>query len=106
MSDIRDDFAPGVITGPEVKEVFALAKARGFALPAANVIGTKSSSTPTTAQRSCCRGSTACSTPARRTSPTHGKPLFSSHMLDLSEEPLQENLEICKRYLERMSRWA
>ena len=34
----------------------------------------------------------------------HGKPLFSSHMLDLSEEPLQENIETCKRYLERMSR--
>ena len=29
----------------------------------------------------------------------HGKPLFSSHMLDLSEEPLRENIEICKRYL-------
>lgn len=35
---------------------------------------------------------------------THGKPLFSSHMLDLSEEPLHENIEICKRYLERMSK--
>jgi len=34
----------------------------------------------------------------------HGKPLFSSHMLDLSEEPLEENIAICKRYLERMSR--
>lgn len=34
----------------------------------------------------------------------YGKPLFSSHMLDLSEEPLQENIEICKKYLERMSR--
>lgn len=34
----------------------------------------------------------------------HGKPLFSSHMLDLSEEPLHENLEISKRYLERMSK--
>jgi fructose-bisphosphate aldolase class II len=33
-----------------------------------------------------------------------GKPLFSSHMLDLSEEPLDENLEICKTYLERMSK--
>lgn len=33
-----------------------------------------------------------------------GKPLFSSHMLDLSEEPLEENLEICARYLERMSK--
>ncbi len=35
---------------------------------------------------------------------THGKPLFSSHMLDLSEQPLHENIEICKRYLERMSK--
>jgi len=34
----------------------------------------------------------------------HGKPLFSSHMLDLSEEPLQEIVETCKRYLERMSK--
>ena len=34
----------------------------------------------------------------------HGKPLFSSHMLDLSEEPLKENIEICKKYLARMSK--
>jgi fructose-bisphosphate aldolase, class II len=34
----------------------------------------------------------------------HGKPLFSSHMLDLSAEPIRENIETCKRYLERMSR--
>jgi fructose-bisphosphate aldolase class II len=33
-----------------------------------------------------------------------GKPLFSSHMLDLSEEPLEENIEICGKYLERMSK--
>jgi len=33
-----------------------------------------------------------------------GKPLFSSHMLDLSEEPLIENIDICKKYLERMSK--
>lgn len=33
-----------------------------------------------------------------------GKPLFSSHMLDLSEEPLHENIEISKQYLERMSK--
>lgn len=33
-----------------------------------------------------------------------GKPLFSSHMLDLSEEPLHENIEICKAYLSRMSK--
>lgn len=34
----------------------------------------------------------------------HGKPLFSSHMLDLSEEPIQENIDTCKKYLERMSK--
>ena len=34
----------------------------------------------------------------------HGEPLFSSHMIDLSEEPLEENLEICAEYLERMSK--
>lgn len=33
-----------------------------------------------------------------------GKPLFSSHMLDLSEEPLEENIDICKKYLERLSK--
>jgi fructose-bisphosphate aldolase class II len=34
----------------------------------------------------------------------HGKPLFSSHMIDLSAEPINENIEICKGYLERMSK--
>ncbi|MCR4680315.1 MAG: class II fructose-bisphosphate aldolase [Bacteroidales bacterium] len=34
----------------------------------------------------------------------YGKPLFSSHMLDLSEEPLKENIEICKKYLARMAK--
>jgi fructose-bisphosphate aldolase class II len=34
----------------------------------------------------------------------HGKPLFSSHMLDLSEESLKENIEICGQYLARMSK--
>ena len=33
-----------------------------------------------------------------------GKPLFSSHMIDLSEEPISENLDICKKYLSRMSK--
>lgn len=33
-----------------------------------------------------------------------GKPLFSSHMIDLSEESLEENIEICGQYLERMSK--
>lgn len=34
----------------------------------------------------------------------HGEPLFSSHMLDLSEEPLDENLELSRQMLERMSK--
>ena len=33
-----------------------------------------------------------------------GKPLYSSHMIDLSEEPIEENIEICKSYLQRMSK--
>lgn len=33
-----------------------------------------------------------------------GKPLYSSHMIDLSEEPIEENIETCKKYLERMSK--
>lgn len=34
----------------------------------------------------------------------YGKPLFSSHMIDLSEEPIKENIEISKKYLERMDK--
>lgn len=34
----------------------------------------------------------------------YGKPLFSSHMLDLSEESLEENIAICEKYLQRMSK--
>ena len=33
-----------------------------------------------------------------------GKSLFSSHMIDLSEEPIEENIEICKEYLARMAK--
>ena len=33
-----------------------------------------------------------------------GKSLFSSHMIDLSEEPIEENISICKKYLERMDK--
>lgn len=35
---------------------------------------------------------------------SHGKSLFSSHMIDLSEEPIEENIETCKVYLERMAK--
>jgi len=34
----------------------------------------------------------------------HGVPLYSSHMIDLSEEPIEENIATCKSYLERMSK--
>ncbi len=34
----------------------------------------------------------------------YGKPLYSSHMIDLSEEPIEENIAICKTYLTRMSK--
>ncbi|PPR07842.1 hypothetical protein CVT24_002987 [Panaeolus cyanescens] len=33
----------------------------------------------------------------------HGEPLFSSHMLDLSEDPKEENIGICEKYFKRMS---
>jgi len=33
----------------------------------------------------------------------HGEPLFSSHMLDLSEEPDEENISICAKYFKRMA---
>jgi fructose-bisphosphate aldolase class II len=32
---------------------------------------------------------------------SHGKPLFSSHMLDLSEEPIEENIKTCSDYLRK-----
>ncbi len=34
----------------------------------------------------------------------NGRPLFTSHMIDLSEEPLKENIETCKRYLEKLTK--
>jgi len=33
-----------------------------------------------------------------------GTPLFSSHMIDLSEEPIEDNIATCKEYLDRMSK--
>ena len=35
---------------------------------------------------------------------THGTPLYSSHMIDLSDEPIIDNIETCKLYLDRMSK--
>ena len=34
----------------------------------------------------------------------HEKPLYSSHMIDLSDEPIEKNIETCKKYLERMDK--
>ncbi|MCH2084126.1 MAG: class II fructose-bisphosphate aldolase [Saprospiraceae bacterium] len=34
----------------------------------------------------------------------NGYPLYSSHMLDLSEEPIEENIDICVDYLKRMDK--
>lgn len=33
-----------------------------------------------------------------------GRPLFSSHMIDLSEEPLEDNVSTCEKYLARMAK--
>jgi len=163
---ISDKIAPGVATGNDLREIFRIAKANQFALPAVNVVGTdsvnavmeaaKAVNSPVIIQfsngggvfyagkslkneneRIAVRGSISGAQhiheiaglygipviihtdhAAKKLLPwidglldagenyfrKYGKPLFSSHMLDLSEEPLPENIEICKRYLERMSK--
>ncbi len=163
---ILDKVAPGVVTGNDVQEIFRIAKANQFALPAVNVVGTdsvngvleaaKAVNSPVIIQFSnggcvfyagkslkndnekvAITGGISGAMhihevaelygvpvivhtdhAAKKLLPwidglltageawykKNGKPLFSSHMLDLSEEPLEENIEICKRYLERMSK--
>lgn len=166
MSATATKIGAGVITGDGVQEVFKVAKAKQFALPAVNVVSTNTINgvLETAAavnspvmiqfsnggaqfiagkglkndnQKAAIAGSISgaqhvwhmaekygatvllhtdhC---AKNLLPwidglldagevfykTHGVPLFSSHMIDLSEEPLEENIEICKRYLERMSK--
>jgi fructose-bisphosphate aldolase class II len=163
---IFDKVKPGVITGDDVNEVFRIAKANQFALPAVNVVNTdsvnavieaaKTVNSPVIVQFSN-GGATyfagkglalegheaailggiagakyvhavaeAYGVPvilhtdhaAKKLLPwidglldasekhfaETGKPLFSSHMLDLSEEPIEENIATCKQYLERMSK--
>ncbi len=157
---------PGVATGKEVQEIFKLAKEKGFALPAINVVGSNSINgvletardlnSPVIIQfsnsgaqfnagkglsnenqkaaiagaiagaRSIHELSVAYGVPvilhtdhcAKKLLPwidglldasekhfaETGKPLYSSHMIDLSEESLEENIEICKKYLARMSK--
>jgi len=162
----KTQIKPGVATGDDCQALFALAKARQFALPAVNVINTSTVNAvietardlnspaiiqfsnggaqfyagkglDNAGQRACIAGAVSGAQhihllagmygativlhtdhAAKKLLPwidglldagethfkAHGKPLFSSHMLDLSEEPLHENIEICKRYLGRMSK--
>ena len=157
---------PGVATGQEVQDIFKLAKEKGFALPAVNVVGSNSINgvletardlnAPVIIQFSngggvfnagkglsnenqkaaiagCIAGAKhihlmaeAYGVPvilhtdhcAKKLLPwidglldaseqhfkETGKPLYSSHTIDLSEEPIEENIEICKSYLSRMSK--
>jgi fructose-bisphosphate aldolase class II len=156
----------GVLTGTQVQEVFKLAKAKAFALPAVNVIGSNSINavleTAATLnspviiqfsnggaqfnagkglsnedQKAAIAGAIAGAKHVHELAEAygasvilhtdhcaknllpwidgllgasetyyqqHGKSLFSSHMIDLSEEPIEENISICKSYLERMSK--
>jgi fructose-bisphosphate aldolase, class II len=159
-------FRPGVLSGDEVSEVFAHAKAHQYALPAVNVIGSstvnavletaKAVNSPViiqysnggaafnagkglanSAERAAIYGGVAgalhihtlaeaygvtvilhtdhC---AKKLLPwvdglldageryferSGGRSLYSSHMLDLSEEPIHENIEISAKYLKRMA---
>lgn len=157
---------PGVATGDEVQKIFALAKAKGFALPAVNVTNTSTvnavmeaasmMNAPVIIQFSnggaqfyagkglindndeasiagaisgakhihalaelygatvilhtdhAARGLLPWIDALLDASEKHfaetGKSLYSSHMIDLSEEPIKENIETCKVYLERMSK--
>ena len=166
MTKISEQIAPGVVSGDEVQQIFEMAKAGQFALPAVNVVGSDSINATLEAaakvnspiivqfsngggafyagkgikvdgMEAAIAGSVSGAIhvhqmaelygipvilhtdhAAKKLLPwidglldageefyaQHGKPLFSSHMLDLSEEPLEENLEICAKYLERMSK--
>lgn len=163
---LKDKIAAGVVTGDQVSELFAYAKANQFALPGVNVTGTNTvngvletarevnspviiqfsnggaafyagKGLSNDGQRAAVAGAVSAAHhvhqmaelygvrvilhtdhAAKKLLPwvdgmlaageaffkAHGKPLYSSHMLDLSEEPIKENIETCKRYLERMSK--
>lgn len=156
----------GVVTGQDVQKLFQYAKAKGFALPAVNVIGSSTINgvletaaklnAPVIIQfsnggaqynagkglkneneKSAIAGAIAGAKHVHELAELYGatvilhtdhcaknllpwidglldasekhfaetgKPLYSSHMIDLSEEPIEENIEICKTYLARMSK--
>lgn len=157
---------PGVATGDAVQEIFKLAKEKGFALPAVNVIGSNTINTvletakelnspviiqfsnggaqfnagkglSNDGQKAAIAGGVAGAKHIHQMAEAYGvpvilhtdhcakkllpwidglleasekhfeetgAPLYSSHMIDLSEEPIEENIEICKEYLARMSK--
>lgn len=157
---------PGVATGREVQKIHQLAKEKGFAMPAVNVVGSSSINTvmETAAalnspviiqfsnggaqfnagkglsnqdQKAAIAGGIAGAKHIHELAEAYGatvilhtdhcakkllpwidglldagekfyketgKPLYSSHMLDLSEETVEHNIEISKKYLERMSK--
>lgn len=157
---------PGVATGDQVQEIFKYAKAKGFALPAVNVIGSSSingvietaaklnapviiqfsnggaafnagKGLSNEGEKAAVLGAVAGAKHIHTLAEAYGatvilhtdhcakkllpwidglldasekhfaetgKPLFSSHMIDLSEEPIEENIHICKEYLARMSK--
>jgi len=159
-------FRAGVLFGDEVNEVYADAKANGYALPAVNVVSTSTINavleaaakvnSPVIVQLSfggghfyagksldndgmdaAVAGCVSAALHVHQMAEMYGlsvilhtdhcslkniiwidklldfqeqyfaknaKPLYSSHMLDLSEEPIEENIEICERYLARMSK--
>jgi len=163
---IKQKIGAGVISGSKLEELFSLAKANKFAIPAVNVVGTnsvnaaieaaKDKNSPIIVQfsnggaafyagkglsneneKAAILGGISAAQhihtvaehygvpvilhtdhAAKKLLPwidglldagekhfaQFGKPLYSSHMLDLSEESLEENIEICKKYLTRMSK--
>lgn len=166
MSETTKRFAPGVVTGDGVSEIFRHANENNYALPAVNVVGTNSvnavletakavnspviiqfsnggaifyagKSLSNANQQAAIAGGISgamhvhqmaalyevpvilhtdhCAKKllpwidglleaGERYFDQHGKPLYSSHMLDLSEEPIEENIEICAKYFERMAK--
>jgi fructose-bisphosphate aldolase class II len=166
MSETTKRFAPGVVTGDGVSEIFRHANQNNYALPAVNVVGTNSvnavletakavnspviiqfsnggaifyagKSLSNTNQQAAIAGGISgamhvhqmaalygipvilhtdhCAKKllpwidglleaGERYFDQHGIPLYSSHMLDLSEEPIEENIEISAKYFERMAK--
>ena len=166
MGKISEVVKPGVVTGADLQFIFKVAKEKGFAIPAVNVVGSSTVNAvmeaakvanapviiqfsnggaafnagkglkldgqqaailgavagakhiPTLAEAYGVRVIPQTDHAAKKLLPwidglldaseknfaETGKPLFSSHMLDLSEESLEENIEISKKYLARMSK--